>query len=185
MIQLLAAEFTSEFTPSSEYLQSLPEIIHKYGEPKPEFLGSRWVTYAAQPDRYRLSFLGSVVESMPEFASDVLGYLGGLLGEAPDPDGLALMRTIGSVPLHQDETRLCAINIGLYNTESAITSCYDATGMIVEQVRCTNGSVYLLNTAAVHSVCSETFTPRFLISYALYQPFDVIATQWHKARQSN
>lgn len=84
-----------------------------------------------------------------------------------------LMKTIGNVKPHCDQSRLCAINIGLRNSSSAITrvGTDDVIDFSVKE-----GYGYLLNTKQRHSVIGSEI-PRYILSYSLDIPYPIFSKE--------
>ena len=86
------------------------------------------------------------------------------------------LRTIGNIPPHVDESgRICCINIGLKNSNTATT--YMSNDGILENFEINNtryiledGGVYLVNTANIHAVRSDYEDYRYLITYGFGTP---------------
>ena len=91
-----------------------------------------------------------------------------------------LIRTTGMVGIHQDQgNRTCAINIGLRNSENAITKISDGVTIenfeeICTRLQVKDGCAYLINTSNWHSVDSDIDSTRYLITYSFAKEFSEV-----------
>lgn len=98
----------------------------------------------------------------------------------PNRERIHLIKTRGCIPVHRDEAnRLSCINIGLKNSQSALThistdGIYENFNSSHATFRVAPGHAYLLNTAQWHSVESPKDVVRYLVTYGFGVPFSTL-----------
>lgn len=142
-------------------LDTIPVVVHKYGDPQPNLDSFYWMTYSNEGNVIgEIGFARKCGTFFPEVATYVVNYLKGLTGINLDPARVSFMRTRGNILPHTDEARACCINIGIRDTESARTSFPKNNTSIVMKP----GSVYLIDTSSCHEVLELVPKERLLIS---------------------
>jgi hypothetical protein len=95
----------------------------------------------------------------------------------PDPSRVHFIKTIGSILPHKDEAnRMCCINIGVKNSNSAVTKISNINSHVDFYNNCTDyiiedGFGFLVNTNNYHAVSGNKNTPRYLITYGFGNDF--------------
>lgn len=186
MFTKLSSSFFVDFDKS--LLEDLPEIIHTYGTDQPVIEQKHWMTYdkptiMPDADHGSISFTGHTYRFLPKFTDDVHDRLHTFVnGNIKwDKQRIRLIRTRGFILPHRDEARTSCINIGLVNSNSAITRFgntdsvedfnepFNTTDFI-----CQDGDVYLLDVKKMHAVypLGINNNDRLLITYAFSNEYD-------------
>lgn len=167
----------TDFQKYVEEAEQMETVKHRYGSnfnniPKHPC----WMEYQMRAANGTISFsrntyLHPSFKTMIENISEILRPL---LPDhlPPNPEQMHFIRTTGTVPVHRDEARSACINIGIKNSQGAITRVsldgipnnyavnhYD---LILE-----DGHSYLLDATQLHSVHALNNKPRYLISYSI------------------
>jgi len=96
----------------------------------------------------------------------------------PDLSRIHFIKTEGNIPPHKDEgNRMCCINIGIKNSNSAVTKISNINSNINFYNDCADyvvedGFGFLLNTNRYHAVTGDTNKPRYLITYGFSHKFE-------------
>jgi len=154
-------------------LNKLPIQVHKYGDPQPSKDTFRWMSYQNEGNiSGSIDFARDCGKFFPEVANYTVEYLSNLLDMHLSPNFVNFMKTNGNITPHTDEVRKSCINIGIENTESAITRFYIND---THKDYCVKpGSVYLVDVSKTHAVHSTNNITRLLITYGFVQTFDQI-----------
>lgn len=174
---------TQEFEKYIFEAEKLDTVIHKYGT---EFVIPNypcWMEYKNEGNVEGSIAFGRNTINHPilrEMAHKVAQLLTPIFPakHPPMPEGIHLVRTIGSIVKHRDEAnRNACINIGLKNSSVAVTKI--STDGIYENFEINNtshrvedGVAYLLNTNQIHSVEAPLNIPRYLITYGFREKFN-------------
>ncbi len=162
-------------------LTDIEEVIHEYGSefniPPDRFL---WMNYS-RPEG-TIGFTRNTSKFYPELADYVVKYLESLVDLKFYPERVHFIRTRGSIVPHRDEAgRKCCINIGIQNSNSAITrySDIDKEETFMQDYTecvCEDGSAYLLDTGKLHAVKGSNMD-RILITYGFGATFNQIRSK--------
>jgi hypothetical protein len=112
-------------------------------------------------------------------------------GIIPSRERIHLIKTSGCIPVHRDEAnRLCCINIGIKNSDAAITrisndGVYDNFNSNHSEFRVKPGHAYLMNTGQWHSVESSPDTVRYLITYGFGVHYHIIANAFMQKQRNS
>lgn len=171
-----------------EYLaesESLPVVVHKYGEAFsiPDF--TCWMEYKNEGSvEGSISFTRNTLKNpiLATMVQKVIQLLTPIFpaDNPPIPERVHFIRTIGNIVPHRDEAgRNACINIGVKNSSTAITKISNDgiyenfednnTSYIIEE-----GVGYLLNTNQFHSVVGLPNKFRYLITYGFGTKFDIL-----------
>jgi hypothetical protein len=158
--------------------EQLETVIHKYGT---EFIFPEypcWIEYKNEGNiEGSISFTRHTDKHpvLLELVKRMSAILRPIFPEkyAPEENRIHILRTIGDIPIHRDESsRLTCINIGLKNSSGAIT--YIGNGGEIEDFKknhtstiLKDGHGYLVNTYEFHSVKAISSEPRYLITYGV------------------
>jgi hypothetical protein len=164
--------------------ENLPIYKHVYGnEMNQNPTTLYWTEYQLNKEIYgTISFVRKLYIAYPDIAKYVVEYLGTLFNNINfDYQRVGLLKTRGSVTPHFDESnRQCCINIGIKNSNSAITkvSATKDRDLFEENsypIQCKDGHTYLLDTSSIHEVVSlDDNKDRFLFTYGFGVEFDRI-----------
>jgi hypothetical protein len=169
----------------------LPEIIHTYGDAEIQYPNKvYWITYA--PGKIndkggKISFSRNS-QLLTILNTETTAYLENLLKQKIDNTRLHLMRTYGNILPHVDEVRTCAINIGLENSESAITTVNKKPGKFIFidtedclSVRCSVGTPYLLDVSKTHEVTADNpHSIRYMMTYSMRENYHSFIENFYK-----
>jgi len=182
---------TAKFEKYITEADKLETVIHVYGSEFniPDY--TCWMDYRSYQGRPRdenffegtISFTRNTLKNpiLKEMAEQIVLALSTVI--TINPRRVHLMKTTGNIYKHKDEAgRLSCINIGLKNTNSAVTRVSndnnwntfdtDSTEYVLE-----DGVGYLLNTNILHSVSGDINIPRYLITYGFNIPFKELIKQ--------
>jgi hypothetical protein len=174
----IGSGFAFPATMDLRILDTLPVHVHKYGSPQPSVSNFMWMEYNNEGFHTgRISFCRNIGTHWPEAAYHVIEYLSSLLPDWPlDPNRVAFMRTYGNIAPHRDEGgRLCCINIGIRDSDVAVTRVsldddFDTFDREYEDHTVNDGCSYLLDVSRVHAVYQTSLGNRLLISYGFGVP---------------
>ncbi len=163
-------------------LKLLPELFHNYGDTFNNIPSDKtvWMTYKLPEGS--ISFTRNTQIQFPEVAKTVVEYLSGIIDVPLLTERVHFLKTTGIVKPHRDEAgRNCCINIGVLNSDSAITKISDKDNIDTffddcVDYQCKDGNAYLLNTQKLHSVIGSS-VDRFLITYGFGSSFDQILSK--------
>jgi hypothetical protein len=102
-----------------------------------------------------------------------------------------LIRTTGMIGIHQDQgNRLCCINIGLKNSNTAITKISNDKDInnfenTYETLSVLDGYAYLMNTSNWHSVESLGNSVRYLITYNFSNSYSNLLELLNISKENN
>lgn len=151
-------------------LDDIPVMVHKYGDEQPPKDVFRWMSYKNEGNvNGNIDFARDCGKFFPEVAEYVVWYLSELFDMKFSKEYVNFMRTSGDIVRHTDEVRRSCINIGIKNTDSAITRFYEETTALDFRVK--QGSVYLLDVSKPHSVHSDDNSTRLLITIGFEKTF--------------
>ncbi len=168
-------------------LDTIPVMVHKYGDPQPDKGTFRWMTYVDEGNYSgSIGFARNVSTFMPEVAEYVVDYLSGLMDIKFEPGRVNFMRTVGDVVPHRDEGgRVSCINIGVRGGPNAITrigvhdnhETFEAEHIdhIVE-----DGCAYVLDVSRLHAVKAVNKEPRLLLGYGFGVQASAVLTRLRK-----
>jgi hypothetical protein len=178
MITKIGDRFSLENVFDINLLNGVEEVIHEYGTefniPADKLL---WMNYS-RPEG-TIGFTRNTSKFYPELTKYVVKYLESLIDLKFYPERVHFIRTRGSIVPHRDEAgRKCCINIGIHNSNSAITqySDIDAEETFMQDYKecvCEDGSAYLLDTSKLHAVIGDS-RDRLLITYGFGATYDQI-----------
>lgn len=170
----LSGDFTLPPHIDLSLLDSLPTIIHKYGDVQPPSDHLHWMTYRNDGGTDgQISFARGCWRLFPEVAYYVSEFIGARILIPINSKRVNFMKTRGSIKPHIDEGRACCVNIGIRNTECALTSFPNTKESFIVQTN----SAYLVNVADLHTVVAAEDTERLLISYSFAESFESIKTK--------
>ncbi len=188
MFKLLTSSFFVDLDKS--LLDNLPEVTRKYNSAEPLLNQAGWITYGRpmreiNTDHGTISFSTHTHKIFPKFTDDVMDRLHEFItpNYTWNKNRIRLIRTTGYILSHTDEDRNSCINVGLFNSDTAIThfgknnsfADFDEP-MNTSTYRCNDGDAYLLNVSNVHAVYPTTGTgPRYLITYGFAEDFDYLS----------
>lgn len=162
-------------------LDTLPIVYHTYGSQTqiPDELC--WMSYAGT-EGGEISFTRNTHIYLPEVAKYVTAYMQQFVKIDLQllPERIHFIRTRGTVNPHRDEpSRKCCLNIGLKNSNSAITNIADTENISEflkghDSYTCEDGSMYLLDTSRIHSVEGDPNVSRLLLTYGFTRDFKTI-----------
>jgi hypothetical protein len=170
-------------------LEGIYEYEHSYGSPKQVIDEMHWMTYApGNPLLYNIppgniSFLWKMHKTLPDLAQSIVDRLRIVIGGKIIlfKEQVSIIRTKGFVAPHMDEKRLSVINIGIKNTDRAVTR-FSKTGNKADFVvnntvdyTCQNGGVYILDVSKLHAVYpvnAEDQSYRYLFTYGFNIPYE-------------
>lgn len=171
-----------------EIVETLPLYKHQYGQKfeTPEF--PVWMTYLNKDNiPLPISFtrnthmdprLNRMCKSIADLLKNKFAY-------DFDYKKIHCIKTSGMVPAHRDEGgRNCCINIGIKNSEKAITTVaknkHETEINNINSVNFTvkDGYAYLLNTNCLHKVNQNSDVNRYLITYPFTDLFENICKLW-------
>jgi hypothetical protein len=171
----------SEFDKYIEETNSFETVLHKYGTKMVVPSYPCWMEYrdekgiAGSIGFTRNTIKNNVLYEMCEKVAKIIDNI--TIDEfKPDPNRVHFIKTLGSILPHRDESsRMCCINIGVKNSNSAITKIAhqntnvnnNSTNYIIE-----DGFGFLVNTYNYHAVTGDRHTPRYLITYGFGHEFD-------------
>lgn len=173
--------------------ESYPIIPWKDKEPVLRTMNWRFYGGTYQPTGI-FAISHNLADSEPYFVKYAETFFEDLLGSKPPKEKIQLIRTQGSIVPHRDIGHGCRINVGLINSDKAITRFHlkdDGTdaafSTFKEQqnqndVRCEPGSAYLLDNNIMHEVFSDTTEPRYLVTCLIKDPFDITLSRVNPAR---
>lgn len=172
--------------------ENFPIYKHSYGnemEENPTTL--YWTEYQLNREIYgTISFLRKLHIAYPDIAKYIVEYLGTLFNNIEfDYRRIGLLKTRGSVIPHFDESsRMCCINIGIKNSDTAITKVsatkeYELFEENSYPIQCKDGHTYLLDTSSIHEVVSLDDTKdRFLFTYGFGAEFHRVLSCYKKKK---
>lgn len=177
-----------DFEKFIEASKSLETVVHKYGQhfSIPEY--PCWMEYRNEGNvNGSISFSRHthkhpVLHEMTQKVVDILSDLFPV-DIKPMIERVHFLKTRGSIVKHRDEAgRLSCINIGLMNSDSAITKISnDDVFMNFENnhtdYNIEDGVAYLLDTHRLHAVSGNPNIDRYLITYGFDKPFDEIKSK--------
>jgi hypothetical protein len=181
-------EFDKEFTVPEEFdlniLDSLPIHKHRYGQPMEENPTTLyWTEYQPyQEGDGTISFARKLYLQYPKVAQHVVDYIHKFFPTLQlDVQRVNLIKTHGSIRQHMDESnRKCSINIGIKNSNGAITKTSNTRNHFVypsvaEIHQCQDGHGYLLDTSCIHQVIATNDNPRYLFTYGFGETFEAVS----------
>lgn len=155
-------------------LDSLPVYIHKYGDKQPTLDHFSWMSYRSKYGHMgQIDFARACEIFMPSAAEYFINYLSKIIDITDILGSVSFIRTSGNVAAHVDEMRTSCINIGICNTESAITRFYNTDGTLSDFTVAV-GDVYLMDVSKRHAVVTNNKSVRLLMSYNMTCSFENI-----------
>lgn len=155
-------------------LDSLPIYIHRYGDKPPPVDHFNWISYRSKYGHMgQIDFARKCETFMPNAAEYLVNYLSKIIDITDISGSVSFIRTSGNVAAHIDEMRTTCINIGIRNTESAITRFYNTDGTLSDFTVAV-GDVYLMDVSKRHSVITNSKSVRLLMSYNILCSFENI-----------
>ena len=188
MFKKLATNFFVDFDRS--IIENLPDLKHQYGQPYPVSEEIHWMSYEASENEAKIpnsdiSFSTHTYKFMPEFTENVIEKFKETFGTeiSWDKERIRILRTKGYIYPHVDEVRNSCINIGLFNSNLAITH-FGKTNNIsdfeeplnTESYICQDGEAYLLNVQNLHAIypTKESNEFRYLITYSFIADYNTL-----------
>ncbi len=155
--------------------EKLETVLHKYGGKFeiPDY--PCWMQYSVKLNpNGNISFTRNTMKNpvLAEMVEKVIHILDNIFinGLKPLPQRVHFLRTVGNILPHTDESdRKTCINIGIKNSNSAVTKIHNDDGSVTA-LNIKEGYAYLLNTNQVHSV-EGTTDYRYLITYGFEKSF--------------
>lgn len=166
--------------------KNLKTYIQKYNDEFKIYNDPCWITYENERNiegsisitthLYKIESIVSILDKIASILNH--SYLGKVIHFKKSK--INIVKTIGDVAVHKDQgDRMSALNIGLYNSNSAITKFglndnlqdfnYNNEKLVVE-----DSYGYIINTLAFHSVSAYGKDERYLITYNIKEPFENI-----------
>jgi len=156
----------------------IPTLPHVYGTTKSTLEDSPyWLEYQqSNGAQSNLQIAYGIYLAYPEITTEVCRYLGTIFDYPFRPHRVLFLKTTGNVGYHIDLDIRSAVNIGVLNSNSAITEFDDGDKSMpfipTEEVQCQDGHAYLLNVGARHAVRSiDSRSPRCFIRYGFSSSF--------------
>lgn len=172
MIRLIDSSFNNRVSIDLDGID-MPLFAHVYGCSLDYSAEPFWMRYASPFGS--LTFSRFLYKKYPDFTKGVAEYLNGLFKSKIKfyHESVNIFYTEGDIVPHRDESgRVSSINIGLKNSDVAITS-YSPTNTLVRyhedkvDFQCVDGATYLLNTSNIHAVSGPRGVCRYMITYSL------------------
>lgn len=172
-----------EFEKYIKETETFEEVVHKYGTEfnVPEY--PCWMTYKDEEGIVgSISFTRNTIKNpvLQEMVEKVVEIINNITISSfkPNPNRVHFIKTIGNILPHRDEAgRMCCINIGVKNSNSAITKISNTNSYIdfynnsIDYI-IEDGVGFLVNTNNIHAVTGNLSIPRYLITYGFGSKFD-------------
>lgn len=182
MFRKVGEKFQSNGLIDFNELDTLPIVTHLYGADFSNVPSDQmcWMTYGNSNGT--ISFSRNTKLKYPDFCNHVVSYLENLFDLKFYPERVHFIKTTGTVGIHRDEAgRNCCINIGLLNSDKAVTqiSTENDVSLFEENYHSyivEPGCAYLLNTQLLHRVQSEE-EKRILVTYGFGATYEQVLSK--------
>jgi len=175
----------TKFSSYIDAIDSLPIVSKDYGAPYANLDHPYLMKYNSHLVGY-IAFTRNTHKHpiLKELCDKVVPIISNFVkvGEAIVPDRVHIIKTENRVPAHIDEGgRVCCINIGLKNSNTAITrfgndNLRETFYTSYTDFEVEDGHAYLVNVSRLHAVMGSS-VPRYLITYGFGETYKELLGQ--------